>query len=228
MQAERYLVIASQSIAWLFGQLLKVRFAVDVHYPARLFEAGPLRCLILAPTHQSLLDPWLIMSALHYRQFRLLIPLRILATQTFHAPLSWFTPLIRILYRIEGAVELPPKGEPDSLPTKVQPLLNALREGEVVAIFPEGELWKRRDPPIGEFAPGVVYLQRESGADIVPVAVWTSERGLRRRQYVIEFGSPVRIPEQLDLDAGAAWLRQRTLELYEVARRRGLRSVSIG
>ncbi len=56
------------------------------------------RCLILAPTHRSILDPWLIMSAL------------------------------------------------------------------------------KRSPPVAKFAPGIVYLQRKSGADIVPVAMWMSER----------------------------------------------------
>lgn len=226
LQIERFLVLASQSAAWLVGQLLKFRFAVEPHYHAGVFERGARHCLILAPTHQSLLDPWLIMSALRYRQFRQLIPVRFLATQTFHAPLVWFKPLIRMLYRLEGAVELPPKGESDSLPAKVQGLLEALRAGEVVVIFPEGELWKERHPPIGEFAPGVVYLQRESGAGIVPIAVWTSERGWRRRLYVIEMGGPVRIPEQLDLEAGAAWLRKHALELYELARRRGLTRIA--
>ncbi|MGQ0814863.1 MAG: lysophospholipid acyltransferase family protein [Gemmatimonadota bacterium] len=224
MQAERFLVIASQSTAWLFGHLLKLRFAVSAHAAGGFPQRGSDRCLILSSTHRSLLDPWLIMSALRYGQFRQLIPIRFLATQTFHAPLSWFKPLIRILYRIEGVVELPPKDENDSLPTKVHGLLEALRAGKVVVIFPEGELWKKREPPIGEFAPGVVYLQRKAGADIVPIAVWTSERGARRRKYIIEIGRPVRIPEQLDLEAGAAWLRERTLELYEWARRRGTRA----
>jgi hypothetical protein len=32
---------------------------------------------------------------------------------------------------------------------------DARRQGDVVAIFPEGGVWKKRNPPIGEFAPGV-------------------------------------------------------------------------
>jgi hypothetical protein len=35
---------------------------------------------------------------------------------------------------------------------------------------------------------------------------------------VVEFGEPVRIPEDLDQEAGAAWLRERVLKLYEQAR----------
>jgi len=52
----------------------------------------------------------------------------------------------------------------------------------------------------------------------VPVAVWMSVRVWPRRRYVVQFGQPVRIPESLDQDAGAAWLRERVLELYEQAK----------
>jgi hypothetical protein len=89
-----------------------------------------------------------------------------------------------------------------------------------VAIFPEGGIWKKEHPPIGQYAPGVVYLERRSGAGIVPMAVWTNDQYRPRTRYVIEVGSPVHIPEELDLDDGAQWLRERTLELYERARRR--------
>ena len=75
-------------------------------------------------------------------------------------------------------------------------------------------------PPAGEFAPGVVYLERCSGAPVVPIAVWKNGRGWRRR-YVIEMGAPVHVPESLDLEAGAEWLRRHTLALYERAKRRG-------
>jgi hypothetical protein len=37
----------------------------------------------------------------------------------------------------------------------------------------------------------------------------------------IEIGETTLIPESLDLEAGASWLRERTLELYERARKRG-------
>jgi len=41
-----------------------------------------------------------------------------------------------------------------------------------------------------------------------------------RRRYVVQIGRPVRIPEDMDQDAGAAWLRQQVLTLYEQARQR--------
>ncbi len=213
-------IVGAQSGSWLLGQILKAYFAVELHRPADLLERGSESCLILAPMHKSVLDPLLIMSALRYRQWRALIPVRTLATQTFSGLLRWFGPLIRLLYRVEGVVELPPRDEGGTLPEKLQGLLDALRQGDVVAIFPEGGVWKKRNPPIGEFVPGVIYLQRRTGADIVPIALWTGGRLRPRSRYVIEMGTPTQIPADLDLDAGAAWLRERTLELYERAHKR--------
>jgi 1-acyl-sn-glycerol-3-phosphate acyltransferase len=217
----RSIVMASQASSWLVGQLLKLYFSVELHTPKGLFERGSESCLILAPMHTSALDPWLIVSALRFRQWRALIPVRTLATQTFRGPMRLFAPLIRLLYRVEGVVELPPKEEGGTLPEKVHGLLKALREGDIVAIFPEGGIWKKEHPPIGQYAPGVIYLQRRSGAGIVPIAVWTSDQYRPRTRYVIEVGSPVHISDELDLDDGAQRLREHTLELYELARRRG-------
>jgi hypothetical protein len=69
----RSIVIASQSITWFVGQLLKLYFDVDVRRPPGLFERGSEQCLILASTHKSVLGPWLIMSALRFHQWRTLI-----------------------------------------------------------------------------------------------------------------------------------------------------------
>jgi 1-acyl-sn-glycerol-3-phosphate acyltransferase len=218
----RSIIVASQTITWLLGQALKLFFATELHHPADLFGRRLERCLILAPTHQSLLDPWLIMGALPYRRWRMLMPVRILATQTFRrVPAKWFTPLIRIFYRVEGAIALPPKEEGGTLPEKLQGLLEALRQGDVVAIFPEGTVGQQDPSPVGEFAPGVVYLQRRSGAHIVPIAVWISNLRWPRRRFIIEAGDPVQIPDGLDLEDGADWLRERTLELYARAKQRG-------
>ena len=73
-------------------------------------------------------------------------------------------------------------------------------------------------PDVALLAPGVVYLHRKSGAQIVPMAICMSERRWPRRRYVVEIGDPLQIPESLDLESGASWLRERTLELYEQAK----------
>jgi 1-acyl-sn-glycerol-3-phosphate acyltransferase len=183
-----------------------------------LFEQKREHCLILASSHKTVLDPWLIMIGLKYRHFRTLVPIRILATQTFVGRLSWlrwFKPLIKLIYSLAGVIELPPENHSDGFhPEKIRGLLVALSHGDVVAIFPEGEIWRKQEPPIGEFAAGVIYLERRSGAWIVPIAVSMSKRLWPRRQYVVRFGEPTQSPQDLDFDSAAAWLRERVLELY--------------
>jgi 1-acyl-sn-glycerol-3-phosphate acyltransferase len=215
----RSIAIISQRMAWLVGQLLKIRYDIRAQRRGGLFEREDESCLILAATHQTIFDPWLLAVALPYRRWRALIPVRTLAKQDFHGLLRWFLPAIKLIYQLWGVVELPPEERDDiPMPEKVRGLIDALRQGDVVMIFPEGRIWKRRDPPIGSFAPGVAYVHRASGARIVPIAVWMGRRFWPRRTYAVRIGRPVRIPEYLNLVSGAEWLRQRTLELYDDAK----------
>jgi 1-acyl-sn-glycerol-3-phosphate acyltransferase len=212
--------VASQYVSWLVSQLLRLRYAIRAHRPAGLFDRDPGHCLILAANHQTYVDLGLLMIALGYQGFQALVPIRTLGTQDFRSPvLQRLRPLIKIIYKLEGVIKLPPEKHDDrTLPEKLRGMLATLNQGEVVAIFPEGEIWRKREPPIGEFAPGVIYLHRKSGAQIVPIAAWMSERKWPRRRYVAHFGRPIRIPAHLDLEAGAVWLREHVLALYEQAR----------
>jgi 1-acyl-sn-glycerol-3-phosphate acyltransferase len=219
--AHRSIVVTSQYAAWLFGQLLRLRFSVHSDGPTRFLESNSGHCMILAPTHKTMFDPWLLMISLSFRQFKALVPVRVLATQDPRGPLKWFMPLIKIVYWLGGVIELPPEDQDDrSLPEKLRGILVALKHGDVVMIFPEGVLWRRREPPVGKFASGVVYVYRRLGSPIVPIAVWMSERSWPRRRYAVQLGSPVRIPDGLDQEAGAAWLRDRVVALYQEARQR--------
>ena len=219
--AYRSIIVVSQYASWLLGQVLRVRYSVHAYCPADLFEHRSEHCLILAPTHKSYLDPWLLMISLDYRHVRALVPVRILGTQDPRGALKWFMPLIKIMYWLAGVIELPPEDRDDrSLPEKLRGLLVALKHGEVVMIFPEGKIHRERDPPVSKFAPGVVYVHRKLGAPIVPIAVWMSKQQWPRRRYVVQIGRPVRIPEDMDQDEGAVWLREQVLELYEQARQR--------
>jgi 1-acyl-sn-glycerol-3-phosphate acyltransferase len=161
------------------------------------------------------------MIGLRYRHFRALVPVRTLATQDPGGTLQWFMPLIKMLYWLGGVIELPPRDQDDrTLPEKLRGLLVALKHGDVVMIFPEGEIHRKREPPVGEFAPGVIYVSRRLDARIVPIATRMSELTWPRRRYVVQFGRPVRIPDDLDQEEGAEWLRQRVLLLYEDIKQR--------
>lgn len=214
----RVMMVVSQYFWWMLAQVLRLRYDIRAYCPAGLFEHKNEHCLILASSHKSLLDPWLIMLSLNYRYFRNLVPVRILATQTFEGKLSWLNwlkPVVKLIYRLAGVIALPPDNNSDGFhPEKIRGLLLALYHGDVVAIFPEGQIWRKQEPPIGEFASGVIYLQRRSGAPIIPIAVWMSRRRWPRRKYVVKFGQPVQTPEQLEFDSAAAWLREHVVELY--------------
>lgn len=215
----RSIIVASQHVSWLLSQILRARYSVSAHGPFQLFEDGSRHCLILAPTHKTYLDPWLLMIALRHRQFRELIPVRTLATQDPRGALQWFMPLIKIIYWLGGVIELPPEdGDDRSLAEKLRGVLVALKHGDVVMIFPEGEIHSRS--AVGEFAPGVIYVYRRLGAPIVPIATWMSERSWPRRRYVVQFGLPVDVPDNLDQNAGAAWLREQVLILYNDIKQR--------
>ena len=219
--AYRSVIAAIQSASWLFGQLLRIRYSVTAYGPAEFIRSSHNHCLILAPTHKSYLDPWLLMIGLRYQHFRSLVPVRTLGTQDPRGTLRWFMPLIKILYWLGGVIQLPPEDESErSLPEKLRGLLVALKHGDVVMIFPEGEIHRQREPPVGEFASGVVYVHRRLGAPIVPIVTSMSEQRWPRRHYVVQFASPVRIPDQLDQEAGAEWLRKQVLALYKEMRQR--------
>jgi 1-acyl-sn-glycerol-3-phosphate acyltransferase len=219
----RSVIVASQYLTWLFSQLLRLRYSIRAHYPSKILERDPGHCLILAANHQTYVDLGLIMVALGYRRFRALVPIRILGALDFRSRLlQTLRPLLRVIYWFEGVIELRPEEHDEkSLPEKLRGMLVALNQGHVAAIFPEGELWRKSEPPIGEFAPGVIYLHQKSGAPVMPIAVWLSEGRWPRRRCTVQFGQPVTVPEDLDQDAGAAWLRKQVLELYEQAKHMG-------
>jgi 1-acyl-sn-glycerol-3-phosphate acyltransferase len=197
------------------AQLLRLRYSIRSYSTDDVFERNGQRCLILAPMHKSVLDPWLLALSINFRQFRSLIPVRILGTQDPRGALRWFMPVIRILYWLVGVIKLPPEEqESRDLPEKLRGMLVALKHGDVVMIFPEGEIHRETEPPVGEFAPGVVYVHRRLGAPILPIALWLSERSWPRRRYLAQFGRPVHIPKDLDQDAGASWLQKEVLAMY--------------
>ncbi len=78
--------------------------------------------------------------------------------------------------------------------------LNLLRDGELIAVFPEGT--RKREHRLARFLPGIGFLAQKSGADIVPAFITdfgaTPSLGARIR---IVFGSPVKVAALAGADA---------------------------
>lgn len=85
------------------------------------------------------------------------------------------------------------KGSPDR--RGVETALELLRRGEVIALFPEGDLYRRADPE--PFGRGVGFLAARSGAPVIPVGIAGAERIWDGRRLgwpwiAVRVGAPLR------------------------------------
>lgn len=106
--------------------------------------------------------------------------------------------------------------------------LRALRDGEIIGIFPEGTISVSFE--IKELKSGVVRLAQGAGVPVIPTIIWGSQRlwtkkvkrNLRQRGVPISvtFGEPIYFDKNSDVEAGEAILRSTMLKmLHEVQER---------
>ncbi|MDR1530531.1 MAG: MFS transporter [Burkholderiales bacterium] len=135
------------------------------------------------------------------------------------------TPILNWLFRINRAIPIASRRENDSLKEKAfDEAMQTLREGGIIAIFPEGRL--SSDGSIGKFYPGITRILRETAVPVVPMALsglWGSFfsrahhgkamrkfRGIFSRITIIA-GEPIS-QEKVTLPM----LRERVIALYHV------------
>jgi acyl-[acyl-carrier-protein]-phospholipid O-acyltransferase/long-chain-fatty-acid--[acyl-carrier-protein] ligase len=176
---------------------------------------------VLVPNHISWLDGVLLITT-SSRPVRMLIATEMLG--------SWWT---RGLARIMGAI--PIRSTPKASRAAIRAARDALHAGELVCIFPEGGI--SRSGQLQSFKPGVLEIQRGTGAPLIPVyldELWGSIFSFRGgrffwkwpsgwpRRVSIWFGPPVMEPQDIhqvrqavqDLGAEAvSGRRQRTVAL---------------
>lgn len=104
------------------------------------------------------------------------------------------------------------------------PALAALRAGEMIGLHPEGAMSWSFVPMAGKS--GAARLAIESGAPLIPAAVWGSQRILphgRRPRYprgvavVVRFGAPITVPPDADPADVTETLMARVRELVDEA-----------
>jgi 1-acyl-sn-glycerol-3-phosphate acyltransferase len=103
--------------------------------------------------------------------------------------------------------------------------LRALRDGEIIGIFPEGTISVSFE--IKELKSGAVRLAQGAGVPVIPKIIWGSQRlwtkkvkrNLRQRGVPISvsFGEPIFFEKDSDVEEGEAILRSAMLKmLHEV------------
>ena len=103
--------------------------------------------------------------------------------------------------------------------------LRALRNGEIVGIFPEGTISVSFE--IKELKSGAVRLAQGAGVPVIPTIIWGSQRlwtkkvkrNLKRKRVPISvtFGEPILFEKGGDVEAGEKLLRETMLTmLHEV------------
>jgi len=149
------------TIAWyLCRWIARAFFALEIKGAEHVPEAGPV---ILAPNHVSYVDPVLI--AISVRR-----PVHFMAKKELfrNRVVAWF------LRALQGFPITRERVDPSS----VKHTLCLLAAGHVVVIFPEGT--RGDGQTLGPAKSGIGVVAARSGASVVPVFHWGSERILPR------------------------------------------------
>lgn len=132
----------------------------------------------------------------------------------------------RIAWIIKGAKQIPVhRGTPDA-PMALDQAIEALRQGEVIVIFPEGTI--TNDPDLNPMAgkTGVARLALMTGAPVIPTALWGTAnvwpKGFAKRWWPPKQDICVRIGRPLAVEGDPAssedWQRVSSAVMDEIRR----------
>jgi 1-acyl-sn-glycerol-3-phosphate acyltransferase len=183
-------------LAWL---LIHTIYRVEKRGLEHIPEEGP--CVVVC-NHVSYVDA-VVISACVRRPIRFVIDHRIFAT-----------PVLGFIFRTMRAIPIAPAKQDAALKEKAfADVARALREGEIVGIFPEGKLTDTGE--MNPFRPGIERIVAETPVPVIPLALrglWGSffsravnGRAMRRwrgmfSRIALVAGPPVP-PERVDDDA---------------------------
>jgi len=147
---------------------------------------------VLSANHLSNLDPWpLGLPLFPHRQIRFMAK-----AELFRWPLG---PVIKAggAFRVRRGL-----GDAEAIETAVQ----LAREGEVVAIFPEGTRRKKGLKKTRQARPhtGAVRVAMEAGVPLVPAALAGTDRLSRLGPLRVAYGTPVELDDLRDRDVREA------------------------
>jgi len=139
-------------IAWL---LIKAAYRLRSEGLEHIPEEG---AAVLVANHVSFVDAVVIMGAAP-RPVRFVMDYRIFRT-----------PLLNYIFHHSGAIPIAPaKEDPDMMEKAFAEVSTALGNGELVAIFPEGNI--TRDGELQPFRPGIARILAANPVPVVPLAI---------------------------------------------------------
>jgi acyl-[acyl-carrier-protein]-phospholipid O-acyltransferase/long-chain-fatty-acid--[acyl-carrier-protein] ligase len=177
-------------LAWLVTHSV---YKIRVYGRENIPEQGGA---ILTPNHISWLDG-LLLFATSSRQVRMLIDAILIDTWRAHG-----------IAKLMGAIPIKPT--PKSTRNAIEEARQAVQAGDLVCIFPEGGI--SRSGQLQKFKPGILEIQRGTGAPIIPVyldELWGSIFSFRGgkffwkwptthpRRVSIWFGKPIHDPADI-------------------------------
>lgn len=161
-------------------RLSRMACRVDDAELSRVPARGPL---LLVCNHVNFLEVPLVLSHLQPRP-----------VTGFAKAETWDSPMMGLLFDIWGAIPIR-RGEPDV--NAIRRVLEALEQGMIVAIAPEGT--RSGDGCLRRAKPGIGLVAAHSKAPILPVAffgherVWSNLRRMRRTDFHIRVGPLLRV-----------------------------------
>lgn len=163
---------------WIGSWVFHLVYRLHVHGHRRIPRTGPV---VLVANHSAFIDGPLVYGLVGRRSVFLV------KHEAFRGPLGW------LLRRI-GQVPVR-RGEAERAPLLAA--VRALRDGGVVAVFPEGA---RGEGDVATARHGAAWLARSTGAVVLPVACRGTRRpGARRRfrpRVDVLVGEPVDVPTE--------------------------------
>lgn len=171
-------------IAWLVNHILKIVLhiimKIEFHDLEKIPREGPL---LLAVNHVNFLDAPVVISHLYPRPTTGLIKQE-----------TWDDPFLAFLFNVWGGI---PINREIADFTAFQKAKQALREGKILAIAPEGT--RTEDGQLIRGKPGIAMLASKCDVMILPLAYYGHEnfkqniRHLRRTPITIKVGKPFHI-----------------------------------
>ena len=190
---------------------LKLWFRWHIEGLEKIPKQGPA---ILAVNHIAYLDPFAAAYVVDSAKRR---PRFLAKSELFQDK--------RIAWILRGAKQIEVRRGTEAAPMALDKAFEALKDGEVVVIFPEGTITTNQDLSPMEARTGIARLALGSGVPVIPVGVWGTaniwgkgyaKRWWPRQDLCVRLGDPIQPSGSID-DPGT-WKAAGAEVMEEIAR----------